>query len=289
MQQLFDKLDQQDWLDRVGDRLQRSVEGVYRASGGAGQKVKNFLHGTWSGHPLHPVFTDVAIGAWTMAYVLDLLEIFGKDQKSRGAADAAIGLGLIAGMGAALSGLTDWQHTSGGARRTGVAHALLNSAAMSSYATSMILRSRHARPLGFAMGFVGFNIALLSAYLGGHMVYGQRIGVSRVDGIHLPTDFVRILRESELQERAPRGVDVQGVPVLLVRQGSSIYALVGICSHLGGPLPEGKLVDESIICPWHASRFALDDGRVLNGPATFPQPRLETRIVDGYVEVRGAN
>jgi nitrite reductase/ring-hydroxylating ferredoxin subunit len=71
-----------------------------------------------------------------------------------------------------------------------------------------------------------------------------------------------------------------------VRRGSRIFALAETCSHFSGPLSEGKLVGDSIVCPWHASTFALQDGRVLNGPAVHPQPCLEVRVEKGQIEVR---
>jgi nitrite reductase/ring-hydroxylating ferredoxin subunit len=76
--------------------------------------------------------------------------------------------------------------------------------------------------------------------------------------------------------------------VLLVRQHGRVCALVHACAHLGGPLSEGTLKDGSVVCPWHGSEFALDDGRVLNGPATQNQPRLVARERDGRVEVKVA-
>jgi nitrite reductase/ring-hydroxylating ferredoxin subunit len=76
--------------------------------------------------------------------------------------------------------------------------------------------------------------------------------------------------------------------VLLLRRGERIYAIAETCSHLGGPLAEGEIEDLSVICPWHGSRFALDSGQVLDGPATFPQPCFETRVQHGQIEVRAA-
>jgi nitrite reductase/ring-hydroxylating ferredoxin subunit len=55
---------------------------------------------------------------------------------------------------------------------------------------------------------------------------------------------------------------------------------------LGGPLSEGTLKDGSVVCPWHGSEFALDDGRVLNGPSTHDQPCLAVRERDGRIEVK---
>jgi len=76
------------------------------------------------------------------------------------------------------------------------------------------------------------------------------------------------------------------VPILLVRRGKRIFALAETCSHLGGPLSEGKLRGNSVQCPWHGSRFALEDGRVLDGPAVHPQPCLEARVRNGKIELR---
>lgn len=62
------------------------------------------------------------------------------------------------------------------------------------------------------------------------------------------------------------------------------------CSHLAGPMSEGEFCDKNgepaLRCPWHGSCFALRDGRVLEGPATHPQPVLETRVRNGQIEVR---
>jgi nitrite reductase/ring-hydroxylating ferredoxin subunit len=78
----------------------------------------------------------------------------------------------------------------------------------------------------------------------------------------------------------------QGTPILLVRRGQRLFAMAETCSHFSGPLSEGKLDGDSIVCPYHASRFALEDGRVLNGPAVHPQPCLEVRAREGQIEVR---
>ena len=103
---------------------------------------------------------------------------------------------------------------------------------------------------------------------------------------HMAEGFTRALAEGELAEGVPRRVEVGGVRVVLVRRGVHVRALGDLCSHLGGPLSEGAVQGEAITCPWHGSTFALEDGRVLAGPATMPQPRFEARVRNGYVEVR---
>lgn len=118
------------------------------------------------------------------------------------------------------------------------------------------------------------------------MVYEYRVGVDRTAGQAFPKKFIAIMPETELSESKLTRTEHDGVPILLVRKGSRIFALAETCSHFSGPLSEGKLVGDSVVCPYHASRFALDGGRVIDGPAVHPQPCLETRIRDGQIEVR---
>jgi len=65
-----------------------------------------------------------------------------------------------------------------------------------------------------------------------------------------------------------------------------VCALAHTCSHLGGPLSEGKLEGDVVQCPWHGSRFNVSDGRVRRGPAVYDQPRYEVRLGDQGWEAR---
>lgn len=132
----------------------------------------------------------------------------------------------------------------------------------------------------------GFMISNLSAYLGGHLVYGERIGVDHTAGFSPPEDFFPVLAETELSDNELRRVDAGGMPVLVVRRGMRIYAIAETCSHRGGPLSEGKLQGTVVQCPWHGSCFSLESGKVVNGPAVHPQPVLEVRVREGQIEVR---
>ena len=76
-----------------------------------GEKVRNFFHGTWFGHPLHPAITDVPLGAWTAATALDVYELASGDETLTRGADFAVGIGLIGAAGAAITGLNDWNYT----------------------------------------------------------------------------------------------------------------------------------------------------------------------------------
>jgi nitrite reductase/ring-hydroxylating ferredoxin subunit/uncharacterized membrane protein len=281
-------IDRQHWLEPLADRLESTLTNAFAAAGPAEQKVANALHGRWLGHPLHPILTDIPIGSWTAAAVLDALEAASGNRALGRGADAAIGLGIIGALGAAVTGLTDWRHTEGRARRLGLAHGLLNTGALALYTTSMILRRLEARKAGRGVAALGYVVANAAAYLGGHLVFGEQVGVDHTAAQVPPTEFVPVLPEAELLENQLRRVTANGMAVLLLRRGQRIYAIAETCSHLGGPLAEGKVEDLSVRCPWHGSRFALDTGEVLDSPATFPQPCFDTRVQNGQIEVRVA-
>lgn len=279
-------IDKQDALDTAGDVLQPAVTNLFRAGGEAGQQAKNFLHGTWLGHPLHPVLTDIPVGAWTTALALDAMEAVSGREEFGSAADAAIAVGLVGALGAAATGITDWSDTEGRGRKVGLVHALLNAGATTLYATSLVCRRRNSRRVGVGLSMLGFLVSGAAAYLGGHLVFGEKIGVDHTAGQEMPDDFTPVMDDKELQEDQLVRVDVKGVPLLLVRRNGQIFALAETCSHLGGPLSKGDLVEDTVRCPWHCSRFSLEGGAVVDGPATHPQPCLEARVLDGQIEVR---
>ena len=273
-------------LDRIAEPLSKAVRGAYEAAGPAGQQLKDAAHGVWLGHPLHPVFTDLPLGAWTTALALDCTA--NGDEGRRRAATFAMGVGLAGALGAAVTGLTDWSETQGESRRTGLLHGLLNITATTLFATSWAMRQRDSHDTGRAAAWAGYAIALGAAWFGGNLVYDQRIGVTNADA-HLPEEFTPVLRSDALAENTMARARVGKADVLLVRQNGRVCALAHDCAHLGGPLSEGTLKDGSVICPWHGSEFALEDGRVLTGPSTHNQPCLEVRERDGQIEVKAAD
>ena len=266
-------------MEPVETGIQKAVTKAYDSAGPLGRKLKNLLHGVWLGHPLHPVLTDIPLGSWTAALIMDLL-----DER---AADTALKVGLAGAACAAVTGLTDWQATDGPARRVGVTHGLLNLTSASLYTASLMARRRKRRSLGRNLAYIGFGISAAAAWLGGNLVYGKQIGVNHTAGEPMPEDWTPVLDDAELSEGEPRRAMANGVKVLLLRRAGQIYAIAEVCSHLGGPLAEGTLHGDVIECPWHASRFNVHDGSVVDGPATHPQPCFETRVRDGRIEVRG--
>jgi nitrite reductase/ring-hydroxylating ferredoxin subunit/uncharacterized membrane protein len=270
-------------IDQIGEPLSKAVRRAYDAAGPVGQQAKNALHGVWLGHPLHPVFTDVPLGAWTTALALDAVS--NGDAGMRRAATFAMGVGLAGALGAAVTGLTDWSETDGRSRRAGLIHGLLNLTATALFATAFVLRKKDAHEGGRTYAWAGYTVALGAAYLGGDLVYGQRIGVTHATA-EFPEEFTPIAASAALADNSMIRARAGNADVLLVRQRGRVCALAHACAHLGGPLSEGTLKDGSVVCPWHGSEFALEDGRVLNGPATQSQPCLVARERDGQIEVK---
>jgi len=272
----------------IDERLQKKLDKfLYGGGRPSAQKTRNFLNGTWLGEPLHVVLKDLPIGAWTMALAFDVLDLIGdRRHEYERAADTSIAIGLACAVGAAVTGATDWSDVNPPARRVGLVHGLLNLSATALFTTSLVLRKKRSRAGGHLCSALGYAVMTYAAHLGGKMVYKQRVGVDRTAGQEFPEEFVAVLRESELEDNKPTRVVHNGVPILLVRRGQRIFALAETCSHFSGPLSEGKLVGDSIACPYHYSRFALEDGRVLDGPAVHPQPCLDVRVLDGQIEVR---
>lgn len=271
----------------IEERLQKAIDKALYANGSPrAQKIRNFLNGTWLGEPLHVVLTDVPIGAWTVAIACDALDIIRDSSEFALAADTSIAIGLAGAASAAVTGVTDWSDVDPPARRTGLIHALLNIGATALFTTSLILRKRKSRTGGRIASAFGYALMSCAAHLGGRMVYDHRVGVDRTAGEAFPEEFAAILAESKLPDGTPTRAIHEGVPILLVRRAERLFAMAETCSHFSGPLSEGKLVGDSIVCPYHSSRFALDDGRVLDGPAVHPQPCLEARVRNGQIEVR---
>jgi nitrite reductase/ring-hydroxylating ferredoxin subunit/uncharacterized membrane protein len=271
----------------IDERLQKLLDKALFGGGRpSAQRLRNFLNGTWLGEPLHVVLTDVPIGVWTAAIMFDALDMIGSRPEFALAADASIAIGLVGAAGAALTGMTDWSDVDPPARRMGFIHGLLNISATALFTASLIFRKKRSRTSGRIAAALGYTVMSYAAHLGGKLVYEQRVGVDRTAGEVFPEEFVAVLPESELPDGKPvRGMH-DGVAILLVRRGERLFAMAETCSHFSGPLSEGKLVGDSIVCPYHASRFALEDGRVLDGPAVHPQPCLDVRSRNGQIQVR---
>ena len=229
-------------MDAAATPLQELLRKLFRG------ELKDFLHGKALGHPLHPALIDLPLGAWSLAAIFDGIELARGGNKGR-AADTAIKIGLAGAVGAAVAGLTDWSETDGRAKRIGLTHGVLNLTATGLYATSLLLR-RRARSQGIGLSMIAYAVAMTSAYIGGHLTYGEQIGVDHTATADQgqPEKFTAVLDDGDLPADKPTRATAGDVTLVLVRRGEKIFALRDTCTHLGGPLSEGKLEGISIRC-----------------------------------------
>ncbi|MEO3745162.1 Rieske (2Fe-2S) protein [Plantactinospora sp. B5E13] len=281
MRALLSRLEQTAVLDRAGDRLQRGVLAVLRP-----QRVRDALHGVWLGHPLHPALVQLPVGAWTCSAILDLWP------GQRRAATALVAVGTATALPAALAGVNDWASLAREQRRVGLVHAIANGVGVLLYAGSLAARLGGLHTVGRALGFAGLSAVSGGAFLGGHLAYKQASAVNHgaPELRQLSDGWYAIADLAALPERALLTRRIDEVSVLVYRQGDQVSVLLDRCAHQGGPLGEGELVTvggrDCVQCPWHGSRFQLDAGRVVQGPAASDQQVLPTRVVGGVVQTR---
>jgi nitrite reductase/ring-hydroxylating ferredoxin subunit len=277
LQQTVRRLERLEALDKVAKPLAGAVRRAVRP-----RAVRNLFSGTDLGHPLHPVLTDLPIGAWVMSALLDAAG----GSAAEGAADLLVAAGVVTAVPTAAAGLNDWSDTTGPETRVGLVHAAVNTTALSLYLASVVARARGRRRGGKALGLAGLGVLTGGAYLGGHLSFGMGVDVNRTAWEQRPDQWTPVLADTELADGQHGKADAGGVPVLLYRNAGQVYALDSTCTHMGGPLEDGTISDGCVICPWHGSTFRFADGSIVRGPASTPEPRYQTRIQDGRIEVR---
>lgn len=165
---LVEKLEDAHWPDRLAD--------VYRplASAVAGPSASGrnrLLTGSWIGHALHPVLVQLPLGMWLSTTVLDLTG----GVAARQAARKLLGLGVLATIPAVASGLAEWQPTTGGARRVGLAHAAANTVGSTLMGVSYLTRRTGRHGGGVLLALAGNAVAGMAAYLGGHLTIVKQV------------------------------------------------------------------------------------------------------------------
>jgi nitrite reductase/ring-hydroxylating ferredoxin subunit/uncharacterized membrane protein len=267
-------------LDTPGKAFGKAIRGAVGPGG-----LKDALSGTWLGHALHPMLTDVVIGSFTSAMLLDVL---GGDDDGR-AAERLIGVGIAAYLPTAATGFSDWADTEiadPAVRRVGLAHAWTNLTAFTLYSASLAARKKGARGRGKLLAVAGAGALGAAGYLGGHMSFTKGVGPNQTAFDAGPDDWTPAIDASELPNGEPTSVVVEETPVLLLRHGDHFHAIHDRCSHRGCSLADGELEKETITCACHGSRFSLRDGSVLRGPATVAQPSYDVRETAGKLEIK---
>jgi nitrite reductase/ring-hydroxylating ferredoxin subunit/uncharacterized membrane protein len=246
--------------------------------------VKDAVSGTWLGHALHPLLTDVVIGSFTSAVLLDLL---GGDEDGS-AAERLIGIGLAAYAPTAATGVSDWVDTEmgdEGSRRVGIVHASTNATAFWLYAASLAARRRGNRGKGKLLALTGAGVLGFGGFLGGHLSFRRGVGVNQTAFDEGPGDWTAV-DAGDLQDNEPKSVMAGDTPVFLLKHRGHLHAMHDRCSHRGCSLAGGEIEGETVTCPCHGSRFSVKDGAVERGPATAPQPVFDVRETASGVEVK---
>jgi nitrite reductase/ring-hydroxylating ferredoxin subunit/uncharacterized membrane protein len=244
--------------------------------------VKDLLAGSWLRHPLHPVLTDVPIGAWTAAEALDVIG----GPRYEAAVNGLVGFGVAASIPTIVTGLSELSDVGTERDRAlGTLHALTNICATLLFGASYIACREGRTPAGRVLSLTGFLTVLAGGFLGGHLSYRRGIGVDQTTFEPSLDDWTDAMALADLRDGKAMKVRVGTTEVLVFRDGAAIRALANRCTHRGGPLHEGEIADGAVQCPWHQSIFDLATGEVVQGPASAPQPSYQVRIRDGRVEL----
>jgi glycine betaine catabolism B len=102
----------------------------------------------------------------------------------------------------------------------------------------------------------------------------------------LGEDFVKAANVKDIQTSQMKEVEVNGEKICLANVEGKYYAIGNICTHLGGPLAQGKLEGYEVQCPWHGSRFDIRTGRVTRPPAMRSEPTYEIKIENDNILVK---
>jgi nitrite reductase/ring-hydroxylating ferredoxin subunit/uncharacterized membrane protein len=280
-------LDQVPKYKEYSHSVSRGLHDEILKAGTPVRRLVDYLHGVWLGHPLHPVLTDVVIGAWGLAGFFDLLASLKIGARSsEQAADRLTALGTAAAVPTALSGLADFTTISPRAMTTGATHGIMNLAGFGLYLLSMISRRNGDRKRGVFLSSFALGMLTVSAWLGGELVYRYQVGVNKSRRAKSPENWIDVMDEAALEEQQPMRVELEGSPVLLYRYGGTVYAIGAVCGHDGGPLEEGRFEGLCVECPWHQSVYDLRDGNVVHGPSTYAVSNYASRIQDGKVQLK---
>jgi nitrite reductase/ring-hydroxylating ferredoxin subunit/uncharacterized membrane protein len=272
---------QATWARPFGEFNHRWLSALFRPM----RPVKDFLNGRWLGHPVHSALTDVPIGGLTVALVLDII---GQPV----GADVALLVSVLAMLAAAVTGLADYTDTDGTARMRATVHSTLMVVSLVLFAISLVIRAGNPpdRTVAFVLLVAGYLVVSASAAVGGDLVYLIGTHVNRhawrgAGAKWVPLDLGDL---PDIPEGGPTKVKAGPNTLILIRTGDTVLALHETCAHAGGPLSEGRIVDGCIECPWHGSRFRLENGHVARGPSMYDQPAYESRKSDTGWEVRRA-
>jgi nitrite reductase/ring-hydroxylating ferredoxin subunit/uncharacterized membrane protein len=280
---VIDRIERDERISGLADKLKGPLHPLL----GDGL-VRDVLTGRWLGHPAHPAVVLAPLAGWFAGTLLDVVG----GPSARRSAQRLVGAGTLAALPAAATGVAEWLTTDRAEERVGTVHAALADTTTVMFATSWVLRTRRRHRAAVATGLVGAALAGVTAFMGGHLSYRRGVGVATVAFQSGPEDWEPLELDAEPSRDHPvRGV-ADGLPYAVVAAASSgsaggpMHVIESRCSHRGGPLHDGKVVDGCLQCPWHGARFDLRTGAVRRGPASAAQPVYDVVDDDGRLSIR---
>ncbi|MGW7090761.1 Rieske 2Fe-2S domain-containing protein [Streptomyces sp. NPDC054874] len=273
----LDRVEHSERADRLVDAARVVVRAVPMGRG------RDVLHGRWLGHPVHPLMVQLPLGSWMSAAILDFVP--GRQRAAR----TLVAVGLVAALPAAVAGWTDWAELRRPQMRVGLVHAASNAVGVAFYGVSFAARARSRFARGRLWGLAGLAAVSVGGAVGGHMAFRQASGANHAEDVPelLGKSWHPLGDLTDFPVGAPVRSRLGEVPVVVVHESSgTVRVLADRCSHMGGPLSDGKVTDGCIRCPWHGSTFRLSDGWNTSGPATAAQPAFTTRLTGTLIEAR---
>jgi nitrite reductase/ring-hydroxylating ferredoxin subunit/uncharacterized membrane protein len=265
---------QSRWSRPLGDFNHRWLAALFHPI----RPVQNFLNGSWLGHPVHAVVTDVPIGAMTVSIIADVI---GQPV----VADVSLLLGVLAMVASAVTGAADYTEVDGTARNRATVHSVIMVVALVLYVISLAIRSGSPadRLAPILISLVAYLLLSLGAAIGGDLVYliGTHVNRHAWRGAGAKWLKLELGDLADIPEGGPTKLKAGINELAVVREGDRILAVHAQCAHAGGPLAEGTLVGGVIECPWHGSRYRMADGHNVRGPAMYDQPAYDVRRAEG--------
>jgi nitrite reductase/ring-hydroxylating ferredoxin subunit/uncharacterized membrane protein len=261
---------QSRWSKPLGDFNHRWLAAIFHPI----RPIQNLLNGSWLGHPVHAVVTDVPIGALTVSIVADVI---GQPI----VADVSLLIGVLAMVASAVTGAADYTEVDGTARNRATVHSVVMVVSLVLYLISLAIRSTGPadRLAPILIALVAYLLLALGAAIGGDLVYLIGTHVNRHAWRGAGAKWIKLdLGDlTDIPEGGPTKLKAGINELAVVREGDRILAVHAQCAHAGGPLAEGSLVGDAIECPWHGSRFGLANGHNVRGPAMYDQPAYDVR------------
>lgn len=268
--------------------------------------IKHLAEGRPLRAPLHSVIVHFPLGFLLLGGGLNALSWFVVDSSLHlvGSAAWATLAGLASGLLAVGFGFVDYTsiRRDHRAKKTATRHMVMNLVAVALFAVALVLEwpqrgAERAPALAVVLSFLGVGALIYSSYLGGDLVYADGVGVGRhrrstdlpkkTHTVTAPSgDYVRVCETAALPPGQILRVSVNGNILAVALNDGRISAVQEFCTHRFGPLSEGALREGCIECPWHRSRFRLNDGGVAEGPATVALKTVVAELREGAVWIK---